>query len=356
LPVLTSAQLTRISESLLRSAGASDEEARLVTESLVSANIAGVDSHGVFPNLIMYIKNIQKGIIKPGAKFEIVKETPSTALVNGNWGLGQAICTKAMKIAIQKAEENGVSAVGVHNCNNIGRLAHFTKMTLDNDMICFIAANLDPCVAPYGGRKIMLGTNPISYSIPAGTEKPVVIDFSTSMVAEGKVRAALYRKEQIPVGWIVDSQGRPSTNPADLYQPPLPPEQVVLAGALLSFGGHKGYGLGLVVDILGGALTGTGCDGEVTNDFANGIFITAVKIDHFVPIEEFKARVDRLIRALKNSPKAEGFAEILIPGEPEFREEERRSKTGVPIPETAWNALLAACKEYGLDAEKLIHT
>lgn len=354
MPVLTSSQLANISKSLLKAAGASEEEATIVTTFLVRANLAGVDSHGVFPNLISYIRGLQNGIIKPGAKLEITGETPCTALINGNWGFGQVICMKAMNLAIEKAKKNGVSAVGIFNCNHIGRLADYTQMAIENDMIGFIAANSDPNVAPYGGRKIVLSTNPLSYGIPAGREKPIVVDFATSTTAEGKVRAVLYRGEKLPPGYIVDSEGRPSTNPADLYEPPLPPEQIKLAGAILPAGGHKGYGLSLVIEALGGALTGTGCDGDVTSGLTNGVFIMVLKVDQFVPLEQFKATIDRLIRAVKDSPRAPGFEEIRIPGERSRREEDRRSKTGIPIPETAWNTLVAACKEYGLDVEKLM--
>jgi uncharacterized oxidoreductase len=355
MPTLTSTQLAKVSEALLKAAGASDEEASVVTKFLVKANLVGVDSHGVLPNLIFYIKGVRNGVIKPGAKFAITRETVSSALVNGNWGFGQVICSKAMQIAIDKAKKTGVGVVGIFNCNHIGRLADYTQMALENGMIGFIACNSDPCVAPYGGRKIVLSTNPLSYGIPAGKEKPIIVDFATSMAAEGKIRTALYKGQQLPSGWIVDSRGQPSTDPADLYEPPLPPEQIKLAGAILPAGGHKGYGLGLVMEILGGALTGTGCSEEVTPGLTNGVFITVVKIDQFVPLQDFKARIDRLIRTIKNSPKAEGFGEILIPGEPELREEEKRSKSGIIIPEAAWMALVDACREYGIDPEKLIH-
>jgi LDH2 family malate/lactate/ureidoglycolate dehydrogenase len=283
--------------------------------------------------------------------------TPSTALVNGNWGFGQVACTKAMELAIDKARKTGVGAVGIFNCNHIGRLADYVQMAVENDMIGLVTANTDPCVAAYGGRARVLGTNPLSCGIPAGHEKPIVVDYATSVVAEGKVRAALYKGQQLPPGWIVDPQGHPSTNPADLYEPPLPPERIKLAGALLPAGGHKGYGLSLMIEILAGALTGTGCGREVTSGcYGGGVFIIVLKVDQFVPLEGFKARVDRLIKTIKNSPKAQGFEEILIPGEPEFKESEKRSKGGIMIAEKAWQPLVEACKQYGLDVENLMRT
>ena len=355
MPILTSTQLALISQNLLKAAGASGQEAEIVTRFLVNANLAGVDSHGVVPNLIIYIEALRNGTIKTRAKIEVRMNGPSTALIDGNWGFGQITCSKAMEIAMDKAKRTGVGAVGIFNCNHIGRLADYARMALDNDMIGFITANCEPYVAPYGGRVPVLGTNPLCYAIPAGHAEAVVVDYATSAAAEGKVRAALFKGEQLPSGWIVDSHGRPSTNPADLYEPPLPPERIKLAGALLPFGGYKGYGLGLVVDMLAGVLTGAGSSQDMTSGWlTNGVFIMVLKIDNFVPLEDFKDRVDRLVKSIKNSPKAEGFEEILIPGEPEIYERERRLRSGIPISEKAWQPLVQACKQYGLDVESLL--
>jgi len=354
LPTITNQQLALISQKLLKAAGASDEEAEIVTRFLVNANLAGVDSHGVVPNLVIYVQGIRSGTIKTRAKIEVRAESPSTALIDGNWGFGQMACSKAMEVAIDKAGRTGVGAVGVFNCNHIGRLAEYAQMAVANGMIGFITANCEPYVAPYGGRTPVLGTNPLSYAIPSGHERAVVVDYATSAAAEGKVRAALLRGDQLPPGWIVDSRGYPSTNPADLYEPPLPPERIKLAGALLPFGGYKGYGLGLVVDLLAGVLTGAGSSQDMTSGWlTNGVFMMALKIDSFVPLRDFKDQVDRLVKSIKDSPKAEGFEEILIPGEPETNERERRLREGIPISEKAWQPLVQACKEYGLDVEGL---
>jgi len=350
MPILTAEELTILAKEILEAAGATKEDARIVTGSLIRANLAGVDSHGVL-RLPSYVQGLRNGAIKSGVKNEIVKETPSSLRINGNWGFGQVICSDAMSRVISKAKGSGIAAAGVFNCNHIGRLADYTQMAIEDNMIGFIAVNSDPCVAPYGGRKIVLSTNPLSYGIPAGQEKPIIVDFATSVAAEGKVQAALAKGQQLPPGWIVDSKGRPSTNPADLYEPPLPPIQAKLAGALLPAGGYKGYGLGLVIEILAGALTGSGCSEEVTSGLTNGVFMQVLNIDKFVPLQAFKERVDNLIHVIRNSPKAEGFEEILIPGEPEFREHQRREKAGIPIPERGWATLQDLCKQYGLESE-----
>jgi len=353
LPTLRREQLSALSSGLLKAAGASDEEAEIVTRNLVKANLVGADSHGIL-QLISYVNGIRSGVIKPGARFEVTKESPSTALTNGNWGFGQVVCSKAMKLAISKAQKVGSAVVCVFNCNHIGRLADYTQMALESDMIGFICVNGDSAVAPYGGKKAMLSTNPLSYGIPAGKENPIILDIATAIVAEGKVRAALYKGEKLPPGWILDSSGKPSTSPADLYQPPLPPAQAKISGAIQPAAGHKGYGLGLVVAILTGALTGTLCDPEIISGLTNTVYINVIKIDEFVALQDFKNRVDRLVRTIKDSPKAEGFNEILIPGEAEVIEEEKRTKSGVTIPDFTWNALTKLCNEYGFDAEKLL--
>ena len=356
LPTITSTQLTHISQNLLKAAGASDEETETVTRFLVNANLAGVDSHGVVPNLIIYLEGVRSGTIKTRAKVDVRLDGPSTALIDGNWGFGQMACSKAMEIAIDKARKTGVGAVGLLNCNHIGRLAEYAQMAVANEMIGFIAANCEPYVAPYGGRTPVLGTNPLSYAIPAGHENAVIVDYATSAAAEGKVRAVLFKGEQLPSGWIVDAHGHPSTNPADLYEPPLPPERIKLAGALLPFGGYKGYGLALVVDMLAGILTGAGSSQDMRSGWlTNGVFMMALKVENFVPLDDFKDRVDRLVKSIKNSPKAEGFKEILIPGEPETNERERRLRNGIPISEKAWQPVVQACRQYGLDVENLMH-
>jgi len=357
LPIVTSAQLTNLSRKLLQAAGASDEEAEFVTRFLVNANLAGVDSHGVAPNLIIYVQGIGSGDIKPRAKVEVRMDAPSTAIVDGDWGFGQVTCSRAMEIAIEKAEKTGVGAVGVLNCNHIGRLAEYAQMGVDRGMIGFIAANCEPYVAPYGGRTPVLGTNPLCYGVPAGAGSAIVVDYATAAGAEGKVRAALYKGERLPPGWIVDSHGRPSTNPADLYEPPLPPERIKMGGALLPFGGYKGYGLGLIVDVLAGILTGAGSSQDMTSGWlANGVFVMALKIENFLPAKEFEGRVEKLVKAVKASPRAEGFAEIIIPGEPEIKERERRLREGIPISDKAWQPLVDTCRHYGLDVESIMQT
>lgn len=335
-------KLITIVDELLKRVGASDEEAAIVSESLVNANLAGVDSHGII-RIIEYIDSVNEGKIVLGSRMKKVYETPTTCRINGNWGFGQLVATKAVDLAVEKAHNHYLGSVSVFNCNHVGRLAEYTIRAAKKEMICLLTVNSDPTAAAFGGRKPILGTNPLSYSIPTGCGNPIVVDFATSVVSEGKVRNYFLKGEKIPQGWIVDSKGHPSTNPADLYDPPLPPEDVKIGGALLTFAGHKGYGLSLIIDVLSGALSGLGCNGDVRED-ANGLFITAVNPEGFISKDEFYNRVTKLIRNIKSSPKAAGVKEIFIPGEIEFREIEIRKRNGIPIPDEVWDKIMELYK------------
>jgi uncharacterized oxidoreductase len=288
-----------------------------------------------------YLDQVKKGTMKFGVDVETVRETPSTALLNGNWGFGQVIGVRAMELAIEKARSHTISLVGVFNCNHIGMVAHYPMMALEHDMIGVALCNSSPEVTPFGGRMRKLGTNPIAVAIPANKEKPIVLDMATSVVAAGKIRARHAKGEKTPEGWIIDNDGQPTVDPAVFMS---------LKGMLLPVGGYKGYGLSLIVDVLGGALTGTGCS---STEFkrGNGVIMYAINIESFTPVATFKERVDSLIRSIKSTPTAPGFSEILIPGEPEFRTMEERLKRGIEVDDTTWQALKSLGKELGIDIE-----
>ena len=340
MPIFSASQLIDVGTKIFLAAGAPLEEARLVSEFLVKANLAGHDSHGII-RVIQYVNDIEKGIIKPGANIEIVNETPSTAILNGNWGFGQVVAKRAMDLAIEKAKRNAISVVCVYNCNHIGRLADYAVMASENDMIGVVMANSTKIVAPFGGRERMLSTGPICFAFPSYLEFPLVIDVATSVVAEGKVRVALHKGEKIPLGWIIDKDGNPSSNPKDLYD----------GGAILPLGGdehgHKGFGLGLAIEILSGILTGAGCAYEETKR-GNGVFIEVINVERFMPVEEFKRRVGDLVKVIKGSKTRPGFKEILIPGEPEYLTEKVRLRDGIYVPEKTWEEIVNLAKKLGL--------
>jgi len=323
---------------ILEASGASKDEAEIVANNLVEANLRGQDGHGVLM-LPRYLEQVKKGQTRFGANIEIVKETPSTALVNGNWGFGQVIGVRSMEIAIRKAKSHAVGLVAIFNCNHIGMLAHYPMMALNHDMIGITLCNSSPEVTPYGGRMRKLGTNPISIAIPADKEKPIVLDMATSAVAAGKIRAKHAKGEKTPEGWMIDNDGKPTVDPAVFMS---------LKGMLLPFGGYKGYGLSLVVDLLGGALTGAGCT-STEFQVGNGVIMCAINIDNFTPVPTFKKRADDLIRSIKSTPTAPAFNEILVPGEPEFRTMEERSKKGIEIDDMTWQALKSIGEQLELD-------
>jgi LDH2 family malate/lactate/ureidoglycolate dehydrogenase len=338
--LFTPKQLAEVCVKILEAYGVPAEDAEIVANHLVEANLRGQDGHGVLM-LPRYLEQAKKGRIKFGAKVEVVKENACTALLNGNFNFGQVIGEKGMEVAIEKAKKNSVALVGIFNCNHIGMLAHYTMKALKHDMIGVTLCNSAPEVAPFGGRMRKLGTNPLSIAIPAGKEKPIVVDMATSVVAAGKIRAKYAKGESLPEGWIIDEAGLPTVDPKVFMS---------LKGMLLPFGGYKGFALSLVIDVLGGALTGAGCT-SIDLRGANGVIMSAIDVDSFSPIKTFKERVDSLIRLIKNTPTAPGFSEILIPGEPEFRTMEERSKKGIEVDDSTWQAFKALGKEVGLEIE-----
>jgi uncharacterized oxidoreductase len=347
MPRFTADRLKEIAVRVFQTMNVPQEEAEIVAEHLVEANLTGVDSHGVI-RIPQYAKAIQMRKIKPGASPKIVRETPSSALIDGDRGFGQVIARWAMSLAIRKARENVISAVSVYNCSHVGRLASYTMMAADEGMIGMMMVNAGGCgqtVAPFGGIARRLATNPISIAIPTGREEHIVLDIATSVASEGKIRAMRNRGERVPKGWIIDHMGRPTTDPNDFYGPP--------PGALLPLGGivgYKGFGLGLIVDILAGGLSGAGCSraDAPQNPEGDGILMIVIDIQRFTPPDEFYDRVLKLIRYVKSSPTISNFDEILIPGEIESRERKRRSEEGIFIDEVTWRQIQEIIDEQGI--------
>ncbi|MFQ6039747.1 MAG: Ldh family oxidoreductase [Candidatus Poribacteria bacterium] len=353
MPIFSADYLKQAGMKIFKGAGVPDEEAEIVIRLLVKANLVGHDSHGVI-RIPQYISLIQRGDLHPGIAIEIVKETPSTAVINGHWGFGQVIASKAMDIAIQKAKTHSVSTVGAHHSNHIGRMADYAIMAAEENMIGMVMVNNHGAaqhVAPYGGRERRLSTNPICFAVPTGrkdnpsqtTGEPLVVDITTSVVAEGKVRVARNRGQSIPEGWIIDANGNPSTNPADLYADP--------PGAILPFGGivaHKGFGLGLIVDILTGTISNAGFSRINPPRIGNAIFLTVINISDFMPIEEYLEQVDTFIEYIKSSKPMSGFDEVLVPGEPETRMEKKRLTEGIFVEDETWKQITDAGKSVGV--------
>ena len=342
MPNFSAAHLTQMGAHLLAAAGVAADVARQVSVSLVEGNLAGHDSHGVI-RLTQYIRAMQNGQINPQAQLEIIRETSTTALVDAHWAFGQVAARRAMEIAIAKARQHSLGAVGLRNSSHIGRLGEYALMPVEHGMIGFVTCNSSQLTAPYGGVDRVFGTNPFAYAFPRSGH-PFLMDFATSVAAEGKLRVAVSKGLPVPEGWILDKDRNPTTNPADFYD----------GGVILPLGGHKGYGLLMVADLLSGALTGHGCTSLPEHTTGNGVFMMAIDIAAFCPVEELTDTVDRLSAYIQASRKAPGFDEILIPGDPEFRAREQRERDGIYLPEATWQDMVAVAGQYGLTEQALL--
>lgn len=347
MPTQTVQELEQLAAAIFRAMGSDDTEAQIVGRHLVEANLAGHDSHGIL-RISQYVKAIRDGRIRVNSHVKVVRESPAGMLLDGQLAFGQVIAVEAMRLAVERARTSAVAAVSVFNSNHVGRLGAHTQMAADAGMIGMLTVNAGGAgelVAPFGGVAPRLATNPISIAVPSPNgSPPLVLDIATSVAPEGKLRAYRQRGERVPDGWIIDHAGRPTNDPKDFYGPP--------PGALLPLGGpagHKGYGLALMFDILAGGLSGAGCSRPNPQPTGDGLFLMAIDVRQFSPLDEFRARVAELIEHMKTSPPAPGFQEVMVPGEYEHRQEEKRRREGIVIDETTWVEIQAIAVELGVD-------
>jgi uncharacterized oxidoreductase len=336
MPTVQADLLERTITGIFLARGVPDEEARIVAAHLVDAEACGVVSHGVL-RVPQYVQALADGRIIPAVSLRVVSEAPATAVLDGRHGFGQVMALRAMDFALDRAEATGVSAVTLVNCGHTGRLGSYTEHAARRGMAAMMMVNNGghgQWVAPFGGAAGRLSTNPISIGVSTSGDDPLVLDVATSVAPEGKARALLATGERAPEGWIIDHQGRPTTSPADLYGPP--------RGALLPFGGHKGFGLAMLVDALAGGLSGAGCCTDAGASLAgktDGVFLVAVKVAAFCPLPDLQGQITRLVQHVKSAPPAPGAAEVLVPGEREARTRRRRLVEGIPVEPATWEAL-----------------
>ena len=343
MPKIAAERLQKIGAALLVGAGASRDEADTVARGCVAANLAGHDSHGIIL-IPSYVDRIKVGHIVPGAPFKIVQESPTTTVIDGHWGFGFVVNERAMRLTIEKAKTANVAAATVFRQSHVGRLGAYPLMAAQAGMIGIATADSGrspKAVAPYGGREARLGTNPISIAVPSDLSGPLCLDMATSAVAVGKLTLAQARGEKIPLGWIVDSEGKHTTDPAR-FRP---------GGALLPLGGTEGYkgsGLAVIVEILCGLLTGLGFGVEPSGRHNDGCFLAVFKVDAFRPLAEFKREVAEFARYLKATPLSEGSSGVFYPGEVEYLREQERRKSGVDIEDATWKKLRTLAAELKL--------
>ncbi len=341
MPVFNADQLRRISTRIFVAAGLPEEKAERIGASLAESDLLGHESHGVI-RIMPYLSYLRDGRLDPHAEVEVLRETPTTAALDAHRSVGQAAAERGMRMAIAKARENGIGMVTIAHCPHIGRAGEYAMMAVQEGLIGILACNTGPaCVAPFGGKGRVLATNPIAVAVPAGKRPPFWMDFATSACAEGKLKVARAKGKPVPDGWILDKDGRPTNNAVDFYE----------GGVILPWGGHKGYALNLLLDILGGALTGHGCTSLPEYKGGNGVVAIAIDIEAFMPRAQFEETVERLFESIKGSPRLPGVEEILIPGEIELRAREARARDGIPLPDTVWQQILQEARQLGVEDE-----
>ncbi len=330
--------LLDFSYAIFKKIGCSDADASLATEVLLSADLRGIDSHGL-ARLSGYVRLWEANRINATPNIQVVHESPSTAVIDGDSGLGLVVAPKAMELAIAKAEKAGTGWVAVRNSNHFGIAGYHSMMALKHDMIGWAMTNASPLVAPTFSVERLLGTNPISIAIPADKEPSFVLDMATTTAANGKLEILQRKNKDAPEGWIQTKEGKSSTNPHELKEG----GALIPLGSDYEHGSHKGYGLGAMVDILSAVLSGANYGPWVppfvaflqppADPVGKGIghFVGAMRVDAFRPATEFKQHMDNWIKRFRSAKAAEGYDHVLIHGEPERLMHAQRQEQGIPL-------------------------
>ncbi|MCS7216785.1 MAG: Ldh family oxidoreductase [Candidatus Bipolaricaulota bacterium] len=352
-------ELRRFVAAVFRRLGVPPADAEICAEVLVTADVRGITSHGV-SRLWLYVKRLREGTVSPVTELRVVREGPTTAVLDAQNGLGMVAGHRAMELAIRKARAFGLGAVAVRNSSHYGIAGYYALMAAREGMIGMSFTNARPSVAPTFGVEPMLGTNPIAFACPTDEPFPFCFDAATSVSQRGRIEVLARLGEPVPVGWVVDREGRPATDaPAILAG--LPHDRYAflpLGGAGEELGGHKGYGLATLVEILCSALAG----GPFLKDLADvdaqgrpkpsrlGHFFLAVDVQRFLPLEEFRRRVGEILRALRASARAPGAARIYTAGEKAYLREQEVREKGVPLDPPLWAGLRSLAEELGVPA------
>lgn len=335
--------LVHFSTRLLAAAGVPDMVATTVAESLVAADIRGVSSHGIV-RLGIYLKRIAEGMVDPHAEPFLEREDGAVGLFDGSNNFGAYVGARALDLAMERAKSRGAYILGVKHSNHFGTGAHYLQKAVAEGLAIIVMSNASQTMPPTGGLRPFMGTNPIAFGFPTGTDVPFILDMATSHVARGKIIVAASKGEAIPLGWAIDRDGNPTTD-----------AEAALDGAVLPLGGPKGSGLAMAIDILCGVLTGAGYGPSVNNMYENwnepqnvGHMFIVFDIARWMPLQTFKARLDDYIALLKLEPKAAGTNEIFYAGEIESGLEARRLREGITLPKKVEDELNALGVPYGL--------
>jgi L-2-hydroxycarboxylate dehydrogenase (NAD+) len=335
------------------------EDARITANVLVEADLRGINSHGV-ARMSRYVSGLQQGIMKSKATPRVIHETSCTATLDGDAGLGQPVSYRAMRLAIRKAREHSLGFAAVRDSNHFGIAGYYAMMALTEDMIGLCTTNTEVIVVPTFARNAILGTNPIAIAVPAGRERPFVLDMATSTVTRGKLETCAREETSIPLNWATDERGVATDDPARVLHNIATRKGgglLPLGGASEESGGHKGYGMAMAVEIFSAVLSGALYANRVYpktqegKPLPSGIghFFGAMRIDAFRPKDEFKRDMDDLIRRLKDAPKAREADRIYIHGEKEFEEAEQLSRRGIPLNPKVVEDLCGIAKQLGME-------
>ena len=334
--------LRALGEELFVACGVPEEEAAIVANELVEASLMGLESHGV-TRYIWYTEEVLNGHLKPGAPIRVIKETPTMAIVDCGYNFGPVGATRMVEIVCDKAWQSGIAFVVSQHCHHIGRLGAYVQKAAEQGLFCLATANSSKhghFVVPWGGREGRLATNPLAYGVPTGG-RPIVMDMSTSMISEGKIRVLMHEGKPVPEGRILDGYGDPTTDPKAFYELP--------RGTILPFGGklgYKGFGLGLLVEILSSTMAGE----AITDDYRyiNGLALIALDPEPLCGAERFRHLVDALTTYITTTPPAPGHDEVIMPGELDFRMREQRLREGIPLPDETWRQIVETAKRVGV--------
>jgi uncharacterized oxidoreductase len=336
-PTLSAAELREFAVALLSAGGATSEEAQRVGLSLVDANLCGYDSHGVM-RIPYYVQALADGHVVSGADLDILRESESQITADANWGFGQIQLDHLLRLLMTKARSGGVAVGSMIQCGHIGRLGEYCEAAARDNLISLLMVNTHGGavrVAPPGGKSPRLGTNPLALGVPHG-DTPLILDFSTSATAEGKVRVKRIAGQSCPEGWLLDSEGRPTTDPAALYADP--------PGTILPMGGahaYRGFGLALMIEILTGALSGGVCAGpELYPRKGNCVFIQLLDPARFGDGKQFSDQIRQLVTFVRACPRVEGVSQITLPGDPERQMHARRLNAGIALDPGNWQQLV----------------
>lgn len=331
-------------QAIFEGVGVPREDARLFADTLVAAELRGVESHGVM-RVPHYVARLRGGGVRAVAEVRVVRDQPCVAVIDGCHSLGQVLSVRAMNLAMSKAAAHGIGAVAVRNSSHFGAAAYYAMMAPPRRMIGMAMTNASPVIAPWGGTRPLIGNNPWAVAVPANEEPPVVLDMAMTVAARGWIKLAAQEGRPIPSGWAIDAEGNPTTDPV-----------AALKGLILPVGGYKGYGMALMFELLAGALSGASVLDDVQSMWSGdgpqglGHVFIALHVGHFTDPADFADRVDGIVRRVRSQPRAPGVERIYVPGEIEHLRMQRNLAGGIPLRASTAAALVACAAELGVPA------